>query len=185
MKNIELIQNNKQGLILGKKGGKIITLPLDSYFNKNITVVGSSGSMKTISFVLTNILQLIYLEKSIILTDPKGEIYRKTSHILKEKGYIIKILNLCDMTHSDRFNPLALNETINDVQVSSEVIITNTQKKAKGDDFWPRAEENLLKAFEFYFLEKMLKTNSLTDIYLKIASGDINDIDNMFKKIQL
>lgn len=185
MKNIELIQNNKQGLILGKKGGKIITLPLDSYFNKNITVVGSSGSMKTISFVLTNILQLIYLEKSIILTDPKGEIYRKTSHILKEKGYIIKVLNLCDMTHSDRFNPLALNETINDVQVSSEVIITNTQKKAKGDDFWPRAEENLLKAFEFYFLEKMLKTNSLTDIYLKIASGDINDIDNMFKKMPL
>ena len=185
MKNIELIQNNKQGLILGKKDGMIITLPFDSYFNKNITVVGSSGSMKTISFVLTNILQLIYLEKSIILTDPKGEIYRKTSHILKEKGYIIKVLNLCDMTHSDRFNPLALNETINDVQVSSEVIITNTQKKAKGDDFWPRAEENLLKAFEFYFLEKMLKTNSLTDIYLKIASGDINDIDNMFKKMPL
>lgn len=185
MKNIKLISNHKQGIILGKKDGKIITLPLNSYFNKNITIVGSSGSMKTISFVLTNILQLIYLEKSIILTDPKGELYRKTSHILRENGYTIKVLNLCDMTHSDRFNPLALNESINDVQVSSEVIITNTQKSSKGDDFWPRAEENLLKAFEFYFLEKLLKTNSLTDIYLKIASGDITDIDNMFKKMPL
>ena len=155
MKNIELFSNHKQGIILGKKQGKIITLPLDSYFNKNITIIGSSGSMKTISFVLTNILQLIYLEKSIIMTDPKGELYRKTSNLLKERGYVIKVLNLCDMNHSDRFNPLSLNESINDVQVSSEVIITNTQKKSKGDDFWPRAEENLLKAFEFYFLDRL------------------------------
>ena len=183
--NIDFNSNHKQGLILGKKNKKIITLPFDSHFNNNITVVGSSGSMKTISFVLTNILQLIYLGKSIILTDPKGELYRKTSYLLKQKGYIVKVFNLCDMTHSDRFNPLAQNETINDVQVSTEVIITNTQKKAKGDDFWPRAEENLLKAFEFYFLEKSLKTNSLKDVYFKIASGDIKEIDNMFKKMPL
>lgn len=185
MKNIEFNSNHKQGLILGKKNGKIITLPFDSYFNNNITVVGSSGSMKTISFVLTNILQLIHLEKSIVVTDPKGEIYRKTSSLLREKGYTVKVFNLCDMSHSDRFNPLAQNETINDVQVSTEVIITNTQKKSKGDDFWPRAEENLLKAFEFYFLEKSLKTNSLKDIYFKIAAGDIKELDNMFKKMPL
>ena len=163
--NIDFNSNHKQGLILGKKNKKIITLPFDSHFNNNITVVGSSGSMKTISFVLTNILQLIYLGKSIILTDPKGELYRKTSYLLKQKGYIVKVFNLCDMTHSDRFNPLAQNETINDVQVSTEVIITNTQKKAKGDDFWPRAEENLLKAFQFYFKENKTDENTLTDIY--------------------
>ncbi len=185
MKSIELKVNHKPGLILGKKDGKIITLPFDSYFNNNITVVGSSGSMKTISFVLTNILQLIHLEKSIILTDPKGELYRKTSYLLKKRGYNIKVFNLCDMRHSDRFNPLAQNETIDDVQVSSQVIITNTQNKTKGDDFWPRAEENLLKAFEFYFLEKSLKTNSLKDVYFKIAAGDITEIDNMFRKMPL
>lgn len=185
MENIELKANHKQGLILGKKDGKIITLPFDSHFNNNITVVGSSGSMKTISFVLTNILQLVHLGKSIICTDPKGEIYRKTSYMLRQRGYTVKVFNLCDMTHSDRFNPLAQNETINDVQVSTEVIITNTQNKTKGDEFWPRAEENLLKAFEFYFLEKSLKTNSLKDVYFKIASGDIIDIDNMFRKMPL
>lgn len=183
MKNIEFNSNHKQGLILGKKNGKIITLPFDSYFNNNITVVGSSGSMKTISFVLTNILQLIYLEKSIVVTDPKGEIYRKTSSLLREKGYTVKVFNLCDMSHSDRFNPLAQNETINDVQVSTEVIITNTQKKSKGDDFWPRAEENLLKAFEFYFLENISDQNTLTNVYKNIASGDIKEIDDIFKKL--
>lgn len=52
-----------------------------------------------------------------------------------------------------------------------------------GDEFWPRAEENLLKAFEFYFLETLIDKNNLTNIYKKIASGDINEIDNIFKKL--
>ena len=54
--NINFNSNHKQGLILGKKDNKIITLPFDSHFNNNITVVGSSGSMKTISFVLRRAL---------------------------------------------------------------------------------------------------------------------------------
>lgn len=49
------------------------------------------------------------------------------------------------------------------------------------DEFWPRAEENLLKAFEFYFLEMLIGKNNLTNIYKKIASGDISEIDNIFK----
>ena len=52
-----------------------------------------------------------------------------------------------------------------------------------GDEFWPRAEENLLKAFEFYFLEFLVDKNNLTNIYKKIASGDINEIDEIFKKL--
>lgn len=52
-----------------------------------------------------------------------------------------------------------------------------------GDEFWPRAEENLLKAFEFYFLQVLVDKNNLTNIYKKIASGDISDIDNIFKSL--
>lgn len=62
------------------------------------------------------------------------------------------------------------------------MIISNTQKHNKsGDEFWPRAEENLLKAFEFYFLQILVDKNNLTNIYKKVASGDIADIDNIFK----
>lgn len=68
------------------------------------------------------------------------------------------------------------------MQTSANVIISNTQKHNKGgDEFWPRAEENLLKAFEFYFLQMLVDKNNLTNIYKKVASGDIADIDNMFK----
>lgn len=59
------------GIILGKYNGNIVKLPFDSYFNKNITVFGSSGSMKTIGFLLTNLLELSLYKKSIVVTDPK------------------------------------------------------------------------------------------------------------------
>jgi hypothetical protein len=85
------------------------------------------------------------------------------------------------MLHSDRWNPLGENEDITDIQTSSNVIITGTQKHSGKDDFWPRAEENLLKAFEFYFLETKLDQNTLTDIYKIIASGDVASLDNIFK----
>ena len=51
------------------------------------------------------------------------------------------------------------------------------------DDFWPRAEENLLKAFEFKFLENISDQNTLTNVYKNIANGDINEIDKLFKGV--
>ncbi len=62
---------DKPGIILGKYNNKIVRLPFESYFNKNICVFGSSGSMKTIGFLLTNLLELSKYKKSIIVTDPK------------------------------------------------------------------------------------------------------------------
>ena len=179
MKKILTI-NDIPGIILGKFNGYIIKLPLDSYFNKNICVFGSSGSMKTTAFLLTNLLELSKHFKSIIVTDPKAEIYRTTSSYFRDIGYTVKVFNLKDMRHSDRWNPLAENENINDIQTSANVIISNTQKSSK-DEFWPRAEENLLKALLFYFLQMLVDQNNLTNIYKKIASGDLNEIDAMFK----
>ncbi|MBO6244153.1 MAG: type IV secretory system conjugative DNA transfer family protein, partial [Clostridia bacterium] len=140
--------------------------------------------MKTIGFLLTNLLELSKYKKSLIVTDPKAEIYRKTSSYFRSIGYTVKVLNLKDMRHSDRWNPLHENEDITDVQTSSNVIISHTQRKGKsGDEFWPRAEENLLKAFEFYLLETISDKNNLSNIYKHIASGDIGEIDKIFKKL--
>jgi len=52
-----------------------------------------------------------------------------------------------------------------------------------GDEFWPRAEENLLKAFEFYFLDTMSADNTLTNVYKNISNGDIGAIDTMFRRM--
>lgn len=118
------------------------------------------------------------------MTDPKAEIYRITSSYFKSIGYTVKVLNLKDMRHSDRWNPLSENENITDAQTSADVIISNTQRHDKvGDEFWPRAEENLLKAFELYFLETISDKNNLTSIYKYIANGDIGEIDRTFKRL--
>lgn len=175
--------NDVPGIILGKYNENLVKLPFESYFNKNICVFGSSGSMKTTGFLLTNLLEISKYMKSIIVTDPKSEIYRTTSSYFKSIGYTVKVLNLKDMRHSDRWNPLAENEDINDVQTSADVIISNTSKHGGKDEFWPRAEENLLKAFEFYFLENLSDQNNLTNVYKNIANGDIGEIDEIFKKI--
>lgn len=71
-------------------------------------------------------LELSKYKKSIVVTDPKSEIYRKTSSYFRSIGYTVKVLNLKDMRHSDRWNPLGENELITDVQTSSDVIISNT-----------------------------------------------------------
>lgn len=175
--------NNVPGIILGKYNNDIVRLPFDSYFNKNICIFGSSGSMKTIGFLLTNLLELSLYKKSIIVTDPKGEIFRTTYSYFKNIGYTVRVLNLNDMKNSDRWNPLQENEDINDVQTSSNVIISNTQRHNNGgDEFWPRAEENLLKAFEFHYLENISSDNTLTNVYKSIANGDLGEIDNLFRK---
>ena len=174
--------DNTPGIILGKYNKNMVKLPFDSYFNKNICVFGSSGSMKTIGFLLTNLLELSKHRKSIIVTDPKAEIYRTTSSYFRNIGYNVKVLNLNDMKHSDRWNPLAENVDINDVDACSSVIISNTQMhNSSGDEFWPRAEENLLKAFEFYYIETASTENNLTNVYKSLANGDLSKIDKTFR----
>ena len=62
--------------------------------------------MKTTGFLLTNMLELSKYKKSIICTDPKGEIYKITSSYFREIGYTVKVFNLKDMKHSNQWNPL-------------------------------------------------------------------------------
>jgi len=141
--------------------------------------------MKTIGFLLTNLLELSLHKKSIIVTDPKGEIFRTTSSYFKDIGYTVRVLNLNDMRYSDCWNPLLENEDINDIQTSANVIISNTQRhNNSGDEFWPRAEENLLKAFLFYYQNNSSSENNLTSIYNQIASGDLDKIDKLFRTMQ-
>lgn len=140
--------------------------------------------MKSIGFVIPNIMQFAKYNSSIIITDPKGELYKKTAIMLRKRDYTVKVFNLCDMAHSDRWNPLAEIENINDAQSIADITISNTQKHNKNsDDFWPRAEENLLKAFILYSYERMIETNTLSNIYHKIASQDVTSIESMFNSL--
>lgn len=138
------------GTVLGIFEGKYVCIPSNSRLNKNIAVYGASGSMKTRAFCINRILQAASAGESLIICDPKSELYEKTSEYLRRKNYTVRVFNLVSPENSDSWNCLA--EIQGDelmAQLFSDVIIKNTGSE-RGDHFWDSAEMNLLKALVLY-----------------------------------
>lgn len=141
------------GTILGVdiKTGKVISLPLDSRLNRHTAIFGASGTGKSRCFVRNQISQCALRGESVIVTDPKGELFADSSNYLRKKGYKVRIFNLVDPKFSDSWN--CLNEIrCNPDQIElmsqtfADVIIKNTGGNESKDPFWDTAEMNLLKA---------------------------------------
>ena len=91
------------GIILGIKDGKVLIQPTNSTLpNRNHFVVGGPGSFKTQSYIIPNVLH--EKECSIVVTDPKAEVYEMTAEIKRKQGYEVHVINFDDMKHSDRYN---------------------------------------------------------------------------------
>lgn len=176
-----------KGIILGKIPGMgVISLPYDTVYNQHITIIGAPGSMKTRSFVRPNIQQLAMDGKSMIITDPKGELYRANHEFLKNLGYDVKIFNLVNMEHSDRWNPAGEVDDDIAAQTFAEVTIANTAvagRKLGGDPFWDRTEQNLLKALVLYVTTQMPEeARNMKSVYeLLVNAGPSGKLlDNLF-----
>ena len=143
------------GTILGTLNGKYVCVPEDSRLNKNIAVYGASGSMKTRAYCINRILQAAAAQdeskrESLIICDPKSELYETTSQYLRNKGYTVRVFNLVSPENSDSW--ACLSEIEGDelmAQLYCDVIIKNTGSE-RGDHFWDSAEMNLLKALVLY-----------------------------------
>ncbi len=150
---LALVPNLKhdKGIALGKLEGKAVCVPENSKLNSNLAVYGASGSMKTRSFCMNRILQGVTRGESLIICDPKSELYEKSSEYLRDKGYVVRIFNLVSPENSDSWNCLAEVEGQELMaQLFVDVIIKNTLNGGKGDHFWDSAEMNLLKALVLY-----------------------------------
>ena len=124
------------GIILGMVGQDIVSIPVDSRMNRNIAVFGASGSMKSRTFVRNMIFQSVKRGESMILTDPKSELYEDMSLYLEKNGYKVTVFNLVHPNHSDRWN--CLGEVGHDqmmAQICTDVIIKNTSS-GKSERFW-------------------------------------------------
>lgn len=184
-KKILGIGTNK-GLILGRTGSRVVTLPPDSFLNRNVAIFGSPGSMKSRAYIRTNILQLAKEGQSMVITDPKGEIFRDMAQFLRNRGYTVKVFNLVNMKHSDRWNPIETIQDDIDAQLFVEVIISNTKAAStkSGDPFWDRAEQNLLKALALYVaMEYPEHERNLASVYSLLASAEPRAVDSVFKTL--
>ena len=175
---------NQTGTIFGMLGGKFLCMPEESLLNKNVAVYGASGSMKTRAYCLNRILQAANWPKekmeSLIICDPKSELYERTSSYL-EKTHIVKVFNLVSPENSDSWNCLA--EIEGDelmAQRFCDVIIKNTGSE-RGDHFWDSSELNLLKALVL-FVERGYppERKNIGEVYKLLTHCTEKELNSMF-----
>lgn len=138
---LKLVDNvtKTRGIILGRVGKKAVCLPEKTRMNRNIAVYGASGSMKSRAYVRNAVFQCVARGESLILTDPKSELYEDLAVYLENHGYTVKVFNLVSHENSDSWNCLCEiegQETM--AQIFCDVIIQNTGA-GKGDHFWDSA----------------------------------------------
>ena len=191
-----------KGTILGKdkqdpgdsdKYASYVTLRPDCGLTEHIMVYGSTGSGKTRGFVKPFILQAMRRRESMVLVDVKGEIYEGTSQILREEGYEVRMFNLLDKENSDAWNCLSVIAQDKDlVQSIAEVIIKNTSNANERQDFWEKAELNLLMALMHYVATQTvpgtgellpIQQRSLGEIYRILSKESFADLERRFEAL--
>ena len=171
-----------KGIVLGMLDGKAVCIPENPRINGNLAVYGSSGSMKTRSFCMNRILQAVIRGESLIISDPKSELYEKSSEYLREQGYCVKVFNLVLPENSDSWNCLSEVEGQELMaQLFVDVIIKNTNSTGKGDHFWDSCEMNLLKALVLYVDQSYAKENrNIGEVYRLLTLNGESDLDSLF-----
>lgn len=120
--------------------------------NKNVLVIGGSGSGKTRFFIKPNLMQM---HSSYVVTDPKGTLILETGKMLQQNGYKIKIFNTINFKKSMHYNPFAYIHSEKDILKLVTCLIANTKGEGKGgDDFWLKAETLLYTAIIGYIYYK-------------------------------
>lgn len=170
-----------RGTILGMIDKKVVCVPEDSMMNRNIAVYGASGSKKTRAFCVNMIFQCAARGESLLITDPKSEIYEKTSEYLRSLGYTVKVFNLVCPENSDSWNCLAEIEGQELMaQLFCDVVIKNTGSE-RGDHFWDNSELNLLKALVLYVEQGYPpEGKNIGQVYKLLTLSSENELNSLF-----
>ncbi|MCI9310743.1 MAG: type IV secretory system conjugative DNA transfer family protein [Lawsonibacter sp.] len=185
---LDLVPNIRKhpGIILGEIDGEAICVPLKTRFNGNLAVYGASGSKKTRAFCMNMILQSAARRSSLIICDPKSELYEKSSAYLRDQGYTVKVFNLVTPAASDSWNCLSEIEGQELMaQLFCDVIIKNTGN-GQGDHFWDNAELNLLKALVLYVERNYPEDRrNIGEVYQLLAMSSEKELNALFDVLPL
>ena len=176
-----------QGIVLGMLERKAVCVPEKTRLNSNLAVYGASGSMKTRSFCMNRILQGVSRGESLVICDPKSELYEKSSEYLRDKGYTVRVFNLVNPENSDSWNCLSEVEGQELMaQLFVDVIIKNTTGGGKGDHFWDSAEMNLLKALVLYVDKGYPPENrNMGQVYQLITLNSETALNSLFEVLPI
>lgn len=148
--------------------------------NKNVLVVGGSGSGKTRFFIKPNILQM---NSSVIVTDPKGTLVNETAVALLKNKYRLKIFNTINFKKSMHYNPFAYVHDEKDILKLVTTLIANTKGEGKsGDEFWEKAEKLLYSALIGYIhYEAPEEEQNFSTLLEMINAMEVREDDEEFK----
>jgi len=148
--------------------------------NKNVLVVGGSGSGKTRYFIKPNILQM---HSSYVVTDPKGSLIGEVGNALYKNGYRIKVFNTINFTKSMHYNPFAYIHSEKDILKLVTTLIANTKGESKGsDEFWLKAETLLYTALIGYIhYEAPEEEQNFSTLLEMINAMEVREDDEEFK----
>lgn len=154
--------------------------------NKNVLVIGGSGSGKTRFYVKPNIMQM---HSSYIITDPKGSLINEVGKLLKENNYEMKVFNTINFSKSMHYNPLAYVHTEQDVLKLVTILMENTKgdNTSGGEDFWQKAEALYYQALIAYicFEAPEEEKNFATLLELLNASEVREDDENFVNAVDM
>ena len=159
--------------------------------NKNVLVIGGSGSGKTRFFLKPNLMQL---HSSYVVTDPKGSVVCEVGKLLERNNYKIKIFNTINFKKSMHYNPFAYIHSEKDILKLVTTLITNTKGDGKsGDEFWTKAETLLYCALIGYIHnEAPPEEQNFTTLLEFINAMEVreddeeykNPVDRMFEELE-
>lgn len=163
-------------------------------FNDNLLVIGAPGTGKSRGVVKPFILQCVKRRESLILTDPKSELFESMSGYLLDAGYEVRVFNLLDMEYSDCWN--CLGDADHDptlIQSIANTIIANTSNEREANDFWAKAELNLLTALLFYVQNLTdshgrrlpIGERSLAVVFRLLSTQSIDVLDGLLRQLPL
>ena len=149
--------------------------------NKNILVIGGSGSGKTRFFVKPNLMQM---HSSYVVTDPKGTVLIECGKLLQRGGYKIKVLNTINFKKSMKYNPFAYLRSEKDILKLVNTIIANTKGEGEksSEDFWTKAEKLYYTALIGYiWYEAPDEEKNFTTLLEMINASEAREDDEDFK----
>ena len=160
--------------------------------NKNVLVIGGSGSGKTRFYVKPNLMQM---HSSYCVTDPKGTIVLECGKMLENNGYEIKILNTINFKKSMKYNPFAYIHSEKDILKLVQTIIANTKgdEEKAGEDFWVKAEKLYYTALIAYiWYEAPIEEKNFATLLDMIDASEVreddenymNPIDRLFEALE-
>lgn len=188
-----------EGILIGKQGEtgeeEYLAMKPELPLNRHVMIYGASGTGKSRGFVLPFIYGMATKAKkeSMVIVDPKGELFERTSETLRRQEYLVKAYNLLDLENSDGFNCMSVvGDDPSLIATIAEVIIKNTSNANERQDFWEKAEKNLLMALLHYVNNRCdpstgellpIEERSLGVVYSILSQNSFQEIDELFAQL--